>query len=187
VKSGLFAGLFVGAAILPFAACSESQVAAPPLRAAGTIAQPAVTSAPSTNPIVVAAADTPAPVPAQTGEQMFNTECGACHMAYPPEFLPVRSWQALMGGLSSHFGENASLDPATEQKITDYLVANGAGPGSPAFRGLDAQAIPLRITDTPLWIRIHHEVRSSVYDRPDIKSKSNCLACHGGGARVGDD
>jgi Dihaem cytochrome c len=128
-----------------------------------------------------------ASTPTRSSEQAFNDECGACHFAFPPQFLPARSWQAIMAGLDNHFGENASLDADTAKQITDYLVANAAGPGSPVLRGLDPQETPLRITETRLWNRIHHEIRPSVYDRPDIKSKSNCLACHGGGARVGDD
>jgi hypothetical protein len=78
-------------------------------------------------------------------------------------------------------------DPDTAKQITDYLVANAAEPGSPVLRGLDLQAPPLRITETRIWQRIHHEIRPTVFDRPDIKSKSNCLACHGGGARAGGD
>jgi hypothetical protein len=129
----------------------------------------------------------PSPTPARSDEQAFNDECGACHLAFPPQFLPARSWQAIMAGLDSHFGENASLDPDTAKQITDYLVANAAGPGSPVFRSIDPQTTPLRITETRLWKGIHNEIRASVYDRPDIKSKSNCLACHGGGARGGED
>ena len=36
-------------------------------------------------------------------------ECSACHIAFPPQMLPMRSWQSLLGHLSSHFGEDASL------------------------------------------------------------------------------
>lgn len=135
---------------------------------------------------VVPVAATSAP-PTKSGEQAFHDECGACHLAFPPLFLPTQSWQAIMAGLDNHFGENASLDPDTAKQITDYLVANAAEPGSPVLRGLDLQAPPLRITETRIWQRIHHEIRPTVFDRPDIKSKSNCLACHGGGARSGDD
>ena len=30
-------------------------------------------------------------------------------MAFPPQFLPRRSWQKLVDTLADHFGENASL------------------------------------------------------------------------------
>ena len=62
---------------------------------------------------------------------MFAHECGACHWAYAPEFLPARSWQAITSNLSDHFGEDASLDPDTTGKIADYLIAHSAdAPGS---------------------------------------------------------
>jgi Dihaem cytochrome c len=165
--------VLIGAAtVMALAVFAENEVSVPSMTAQAA---------------VVSAAATPSPTPTRSGEAAFNEECGACHFAFPPQFLPVRSWRAIMAGLDSHFGENASLDPDTATQITDYLVANAAGPGSPVLRGLDPQETPLRITETRLWNRIHHEIRASVYDRPDIKSKSNCLACHGGGARVGDD
>ncbi len=137
-------------------------------------------AAPSAADIAAAAAPTP-PDPQET----FNKECGACHMPYPAQFLPARSWQAITGDLSHHFGEDASLDPDTTTLIADFLVANAAD--SPAgdprmLRGLTATDVPLRITETPWWTRRHHEIPVSVFARDTIKTKSNCLACHGGGA-----
>jgi len=120
-----------------------------------------------------------------TPEEAFKTECGACHMAYPPGLLPVRSWLAIMGDLGNHFGENASLDEATATAIADYLFANAAdtsGTGSGILRGLKASDVPLRITDTPWWQRQHTEVPDSAFARANVKSKSNCLACHGDGS-----
>ena len=32
-------------------------------------------------------------------DQIYNEECGACDMAYPPGLLPAKSWQRL---LNSH-------------------------------------------------------------------------------------
>ncbi len=29
-------------------------------------------------------------------------ECGECHLAFPPQMLPARSWDKLMGDLASH-------------------------------------------------------------------------------------
>lgn len=200
------ASLLGGAALLLPIACSDSHPFSAPIQNAPVAEEAGAPSAASVEPAVVVPADntvpaksvpvssvpvrtvpaspvtvTPAAVPAPTGEEAFNSECGACHKAFPPQFLPARSWQTIMAGLSSHFGENASLDPDTERQISDYLVANAAVTGSPVFRGLDANAAPLRITETPFWIRIHHELRPSVFDRPDVKSKSNCVACHGAG------
>lgn len=127
-----------------------------------------------------------------SAEQAFQQECGACHMAYPPEFLPTRSWRAIMAGLPRHFGENAALTPDETRKVGDYLSANAADAnrrGSPALRGLRASDVPLRITETPFWKSRHDEVSPAQFERASIKSKSNCLACHTGpsGAVAGDD
>ena len=63
-------------------------------------------------------------VAAQAGSRKFvpsnnvwNTECGACHVAYPPRLLPASSWRAIMGGLAAHFGTDASLDPGAAAEI----------------------------------------------------------------------
>ena len=188
--------LFGGAALLLVIASSVSHPFSAPLKSEAVAEEASATTAVSVEPpVVVAAASaaptstapastvsvTPVAVSVPTAEETFNSECGACHMAFPPQFLPARSWQAIMAGLPTHFGENASLDPDTERQISEYLVANAAGTGSPVFRGLDSNAAPLRITETPFWIRLHHELRASVFDRPDVKSKSNCVACHGAG------
>jgi len=119
---------------------------------------------------------------ATSAQETFNKQCGACHMAYPPVFLPARSWQAITGDLRHHFGEDASLDKATTKAIAEYLMANAAdrAPGAPAslLRGIGADEAPLRITDTPFWRSIHGNIPDSVFARPEVKTRSNCLGCH---------
>jgi hypothetical protein len=116
-----------------------------------------------------------------------QVECGACHIAFPPALLPARSWRTLMGGLDSHFGENAGLDDATASRITDYLVANAADAGGRTrwvLRGVKAGETPLRITEMPWWIREHRgEVRPDAFKDPRVGSKANCVACHRGAAK----
>ena len=131
------------------------------------------------------AANTPAPVAATppTSEETFVKECGACHIAYPAGFLSKRSWQAIIEGLAKHFDEDASLDDAATKTITEYLLANAADAvdqTSPALRDIKSNDAPLRITETPFWRAIHHEVNPAAFDRPGVKSPANCLACHGG-------
>jgi hypothetical protein len=120
-------------------------------------------------------------------DEIVQAECSACHMAYPPSLLPARSWQAIMSGLGDHFGENASLDEATGKHITDYLVANAAdakGRRPGVLRGLGADETPLRISDTPWWIREHRgEVGPGAFEDPRVGSKANCGACHQDAAR----
>ena len=122
------------------------------------------------------------------GETTAAKECGACHMVYLPQFLPGRSWQALMSGLNNHFGENASLDPATSKVILDYLVQHAADiPGQDRrfLKGLADSVTPLRISDTPYWIRRHSEIPPEVFTHPKVQSKANCSACHQDAAKGG--
>jgi mono/diheme cytochrome c family protein len=143
---------------------------------------------PSPSSTVIAAATTP-----QSPRDLFAAECGACHMAYPATLLPARSWQAIMSGLADHFGENASLDVETARQISGYLAAHAADAGNPrsaVIRGLAANDVPLRITDTPWWKLRHSEVPSAAFRRANVMSASNCVACHGAGAvrgAFGDD
>ncbi len=181
IATAALAAALVGGAVaafqLHFGGSGVAEAAAAPPAAAATAPPPAE--------------PTPAPEPV-TGEQAFNTECSACHMAYPPVLLPARSWQALTADLTNHFGEDASLDAATTQKITEYLEANAAETSSQRgwiLSGVASGQVPLRITNMPWWRRAHNEVPDSVFARAEIVSKSNCLACHrsGGGEGAEDD
>jgi len=135
-----------------------------------------------------AAAQTANQTPAANPGAKWKAECSSCHMAYPPGYLPERSWRKLMSGLDKHFGENAGLDAVTTREITDYLVSNSAEKSSDRRAGrflgsLAANAIPLRITETPYFRRKHDEVRPEVWKRPKVGSPANCIACHVGAER----
>lgn len=115
----------------------------------------------------------------------WQAECTSCHMAYLPGLLPERSWRKLMAGLSDHFGENASLDPPTQQEITDFLVKNSADRvpnrrSAKILNSIPANAAPLRVSETAYFKRKHDEIRPDEWKRPKIGSPANCIACHGG-------
>lgn len=121
----------------------------------------------------------------------YAEECSACHLAYPAQLLPARSWRAIMSGLDNHFGENAELGADTAKAITDYLVANAAdvNPGRRSrqfLRNIAAADTPLRITETPFFKRKHDEVPERlVKGNPEVGSFSQCQACHGQDAQRG--
>jgi len=115
-------------------------------------------------------------------------ECGACHLAFSPQMLPARSWKKLMGDLSNHFGENASLPEATRAEIAAYLAANAGDAaisknGKHFLRGIDAAETPLRITQTPFWQGAHEEVPGSRFTSAPVKTAANCVACHRAAAK----
>jgi hypothetical protein len=104
----------------------------------------------------------------------------------PTAVSPKRSWQKLVETLADHFGENASLDDAQRQAVRGYLLAHAADSpqagreGRKFARSIAAGQTPLRITDTPRWVKEHREVRAERWQDPSVKSKANCLACHKG-------
>lgn len=117
-------------------------------------------------------------------DPVYKEECGGCHMAYPPGLLPARSWTKIMSELDNHFADNAEVDAATNQSITEFLLSNSADKSSYRRSGkfnnsIKSDAVPVRISDTPYFRRKHDEVPDRlVTGNPKVKSFSQCNACH---------
>jgi hypothetical protein len=105
--------------------------------------------------------------------ERWKTECGSCHIAYPPQLLPAESWRRLMSGLDRHFGTDASVDPAAGAEIGAFLERYSAS-GKRA-RGA---AGSLRVTESAWFLHEHDELSAAVWKRPAVKSAANCAACH---------
>ena len=114
-------------------------------------------------------------------DEMTKKECGECHMAFQPAFLPARSWAKIMDNLSDHFGEDASLPKEKVEHIKKYLMANAADTlwRSKMMRGVRKDWTPIRITELPYWKHEHdEEVSPAAWKDPKVGSKANCKACH---------
>jgi hypothetical protein len=115
---------------------------------------------------------------------LYQSECGACHLAYPPMMLPAVSWQATIATLEDHFGENAELDRETSAQIQSFLGNYAAAYGSGGYaermwRATRGKAAPLRITETDYFVGQHHEIPlTMVKDNTEVGSFSRCEACH---------
>ena len=114
----------------------------------------------------------------------WKADCGACHIAFPPGFLPERSWRKMMSVLKNHFGESAELDVPARDEITKFLIDNAADHGSlkssRIAKSIPTGQTPLRLTETKYFKRVHDEVSASVWKRKSIKTAANCAACHPG-------
>lgn len=116
--------------------------------------------------------------------KLYAAECTSCHVGFLPGFLPERSWKKLMGDLENHFGENAALDDGPRNEILKYAIAHAADKAGASARShkiarmIPAKETPLRITETQFWIKKHGSIKSYVWKRPAVKSKSGCDTCH---------
>jgi hypothetical protein len=108
----------------------------------------------------------------------YKDECGSCHVPYPPNLLPAGGftsggWRPIMRDLRNHYGDDATLDEATRQKIEQYLVQNAAH----SDRRVRTRSEPPRVTTT-LWFHRNHGTVKSSFGDPAVGGAANCNACH---------
>jgi hypothetical protein len=121
---------------------------------------------------LVAARDEQAP--SKDAAALYRSECGSCHVLYPPILLSdVSGWKEIMDDLRDHFGENAELEEAVHPLIRRYLVDNAASNG----RRFGSRTIPARLTSTLWFHRTHGEVKQYFRIAP-VGSQANCMVCH---------
>jgi len=106
-------------------------------------------------------------------------ECGDCHMAFPPETMTKAVWRDVMAKLSDHYGEDASLDATTTKHILAYHEAHASDVSeSRAAMKWTAETAFNRITEGPRFKDKHSGCSQDVWNNAQVKSKSNCEACH---------
>jgi len=124
-----------------------------------------------------------ATVPA-VDNKLYASECGACHFAYQPGWLPARSWQSMMGALDQHFGANAELDRESRDAITQYLVAEAADvkpnrKSRKILRSIKDTDAPQRISTLRYIVSKHDEIPARlITGNARVGSAANCAACH---------
>lgn len=117
-------------------------------------------------------------------DAFYKAECASCHFAYQPGLLPEKSWRKLMGDLPNHFGTDASLEPEDNQKILKYLVDNSAEKFTQYKRSrkindsIAANETPIAVSKTRYFIREHRGIPKRLIEQKEVKSLSNCAACH---------
>ena len=116
-------------------------------------------------------------------QELYMSECAACHFGFHPSLLPLRSWAKMMSDLENHFGEEASLDPETNAEIMLYLGKNAAEhfQSEASFNllaNIPEDVIPLRITEMAYFQSKHEDIPQSTLKRKSVRSVLNCGACH---------
>lgn len=113
----------------------------------------------------------------------WRDECGSCHMPFYPSLLPSRSWTRLLTEQDRHFGTDLGLDEPTRAALLAFLNANAAErhlteAGLKIDNSLSPDVAPLRIIETPYWLKKHRDIKDADWLSPKVKSKTNCDACH---------
>ena len=115
---------------------------------------------------------------------VYEKECGSCHFAYQPGWLPERSWRRLMGSLGSHFGENAEINAATRDSLTSYLASRAADRAT-NLRSRELMAAippgetPISVTKVLYVGGIHGGFLDPNFKgKPEAKTLAQCPLCH---------
>lgn len=109
-------------------------------------------------------------------DPLYLKECSSCHMAYQPELLNKEAWSKLMANLNNHFKTDASLDTSEQNAITKYLMQNAS------MRIKNSDNV-IAISQTPWFVREHRKISQKTLSHDNIKSISNCAACHRGATK----
>jgi len=121
---------------------------------------------------------------APVSNELYKNECASCHFAYQPGLLPERSWIKLMSNLEDHFDTDASLEPEDNKKILRYLIDNSADKFTNYKRSrkinqsIRSYDTPIAVSQTPYFKKEHREIRKDLITQKEVKSLSNCMACH---------
>jgi nitrate/TMAO reductase-like tetraheme cytochrome c subunit len=105
--------------------------------------------------------------------EVVKNECASCHMVYPPAFLPKESWVRIMGGLDKHYGTDASIDPKDLKEVSQWLIQYAG-----TYKRVNDAPPNDRITESSWFIKKHRKISQATWQHAQVKSKSNCMACH---------
>lgn len=117
--------------------------------------------------------------------QLYIKECASCHFAYQPGLLSEKSWDLVMNNLAEHFGTDASLEKEDFNTIYKYIIENSANKAMYYKRSAKiANSLANTnqninaITKVPYFIKEHREIPKRLINQEEVKSLSNCIACH---------
>jgi hypothetical protein len=116
-------------------------------------------------------------------DPIVKKECGSCHTVFPAVSSET-FWQNNRD--TRPLRENASLGEAEQKAVLDFLLSHAADSPNAGREGrkfgtsIPQADTPLRITETPRWVKEHREVKAEKWKDPNVKSKANCLGCHKG-------
>ncbi len=115
---------------------------------------------------------------------VYVKECGGCHFAYQPGWLPERSWRKLMASLDQHFGDNAELKLTVHDAVLAYLLAGSAERATnqrsrEILKAIGPTNTPITVTDVLYVGGIHGGFLNPAFKgKPEVKTLAQCPVCH---------
>ncbi len=109
----------------------------------------------------------PIPTRYQPGFESYLETCSTCHIALPPEVLPLESWQQILRRPEKHYGTSVpNFNRFTQLLIWDY-VSNFSRPLPPD------SPVPLYAEKSRYFKALHPKVPI-----PADMTAQTCVACH---------
>ena len=128
--------------------------------------------------------DEAAPDVAAVTNPEYRSVCGACHLAYPPGFLPARSWRQITTLLPWHFGRELDLDAGKLERLQRYLELAAADRSGHVrsikiMISIPTAEAPLRISELS-HVRVEHAKAQAPIDAAAAKvgGLHRCEGCH---------
>jgi hypothetical protein len=121
--------------------------------------------------VAVAAEGAIDPVPAryQLGQQIYLQTCAACHIAVPPQLLPIQTWQQLLQD-PQHYGITIKPLVSPELQATWSYVRTYSRPVRAD------EPVPYRVYQSRYFKALHPRV-----ELPNRQLKlTSCATCHPG-------
>ena len=81
--------------------------------------------------------------------------------------------EKIMASPKNHFGDDASIDDETNEKILEFLRQNLAQKSDSKWEIQFAKNDDIAITSSPFWQKAHENLNKAIFKRD--KSKLRCL------------
>jgi hypothetical protein len=111
------------------------------------------------------------PASLQLGEQTYRQRCGTCHLAVPPQVLPLQSWQEMLPD-SQHYGLQLNPLRNPDLSLVWGYIRTYARPLNPE------EAAPYRVGRSRYFRLLHPDVKL-----PQPVVLGSCVTCHPGATK----
>ena len=109
----------------------------------------------------------PIPTRYYPGFESYIENCSSCHLALPPEVLPIEAWQQILQNPNDHYGVSLdNLNRLTQLLIWDYVstFSRPLPPNTP---------VPVYTEKSRYFKALHPKVQL-----PTETTTKTCLTCH---------